>query len=333
MPKILLIRFSAIGDIVWSSPLVRCLKEQLPNCYVHICTKAMYAEMWEANPYVDKLHLLGSSLVELIGKLRRENFDYVIDLHKNLRSTLIKLLLGKKSFTYNKLTWQRFLLTQFQIDRFPRKPDGEPLHIVERYMNAAAPLGIVYDGKGLDYFIAPRYWVDLQAIAPALSKQPFCAYVIGGSAVTKKLPLHKMAELCQKLPFSHIALIGGKEDVENAEKLIKLFADSDKKIISFCGKLSISQSASVVAQASFVIGHDTGLTHIAAAFHKTVYSIWGSTISMGFKPFCPTSIVLENNQLPCRPCSKSGARRCPRTHFKCMNELAIPNEFPLPDCL
>lgn len=332
MPKVLVIRFSAIGDIVWASPVVRCLKQQLPDCELHMCTKSNYAEMWEANPYVDKIHLLHDNLGKLIDELRQENFDYVIDLHKNLRSTRIRWALRKKSFTYDKLTWQRFLLTQFQIDRFPRKPDGEPLHIVERYMKTVEPLGIHNDGKGLDYFIAPEYQIDLQQDVPSLDNSPFCAYVIGGSEPTKKLPLHKMVELCRKLPYRQIVLIGGKEDATAAEQLLTEFRQSDKKIINLCGKMNISRSASVVAQAAMVIGHDTGLTHIAAAFHPTVYSIWGTTTPMGFKPYCANSIVLENNNLDCRPCSKSGAKSCPKKHFKCMNELPIPTEFPIIHC-
>lgn len=329
MPKVLIIRLSAIGDIVWTSPVVRCLKQQLPDCELHMCTKSNYADMWEANPYVDKIHLLCSNLGELIHQLRQENFDYVVDLHKNLRSTYIRWALGKKTFTYGKLTWQRFLLTKFQIDFFPRKAGSEPLHIVERYMRAVAPLGVHYDGKGLDYFIAPVYQVDLHKDIPELNDNPFCAYIIGGSQPTKKLPLHKMIELCQKLPYRHIVLIGGKEDISIGTQLAEQFNQIDKKIINLCGKMNISRSASVVAQAAMVIGHDTGLTHIAAAFHDTVYSIWGTTTPIGFKPFCKNSIILENKQLNCRPCSKSGAKSCPKKHFKCMNELPIPTEFPI----
>ncbi len=287
--------------------------------------------MWEANPYVDKLHLLhNDDLSALICQLKQENFDYVVDLHKNLRSTRLCLALGKTRFTYNKLTWQRFLLTQFRIDRMPRKSNGEPLHVADRYMQAIAPLGVRYDGKGLDYFIASKYQVDLQKLAPDFALNTFCAYVIGGSEPTKKLPLHKMIELCEKLPYTHIVLIGGKEDEATGEQLMAYFSDTDKKVISFCGKFNISRSASVVAQAAMVIGHDTGLTQIAAAFHPTVYSIWGTTVPiMGIKPFCENSIVLENKDLDCRPCSKAGAKSCPKKHFKCMNELVIPTQFPI----
>lgn len=286
--------------------------------------------MWEANPYVDKIHLLRGSLSKLISELQEENFDYVVDLHKNFRSMRICWALGKKSFTYNKLTWQRFLLTQFQIDCMPRKANGEPLHVVERYMQTVAPLGIRYDGKGLDYFIPPTHWVDLQQELPQLHHQPFCAYVIGGSEPTKKLPFHKMIELCQKLPYTTIALIGGKEDMDTGNRVAAYFyQNNNKHIVDLCGKMSISRSASVIAQAAMVIGHDTGLTHIAAAFHQTVYSIWGTTSPVGFKPFCPHSVVMENKALRCRPCSKSGIKSCPRKHFKCMNELPIPTEFPI----
>lgn len=318
MPKILIIRFSSIGDIVWTTPIIRCVKQQVPDCELHFVTKAGYAEMLAANPYIDKLFLLKDNLGQLTRELAQEKYDYVIDLHKNLRTLRMKLSLSGKKFTYNKYVLERWLLVKFKMNRMPDS------HIVDRYFEAVAPLGVKNDGRGLDYFFNPDDEIDIKQYLPVEFHRGYVAYVIGGSEATKKLPLKKMEELCGKINLP-IVLVGGKEDIDNGNNLVEILNSKSKQaIINLSGKLSISQSASIVKQAERVIGHDTGLTQIAAAFHETVYSIWGTTTPLfGIKPYTKNSIVLENKELRCRPCSKAGTPVCPLGHFKCMNDLDL----------
>ncbi|TAH18129.1 MAG: lipopolysaccharide heptosyltransferase family protein [Cytophagales bacterium] len=317
MPKILIIRFSSIGDIVWTTPIVRCVKEQIPQCELHFVTKASYAEMLAGNPYIDKLFLLKDDLAGLTKELSAEKYDYVIDLHKNLRTLKMKFSLSGKKFTYNKYVLERWLFVKFKINKMP------PTHIIDRYFDAVAPLGVRNDGKGLDYFILPAHEVDVTKYLPVEFQDGYTVYVIGGSEATKKLPHDKMLELCQKIN-TPVVLIGGKEDVENGDRLVQV---AKFPIVNLAGKLTISQSASVVKQAKRVFGHDTGLTQIAAAFHDTIYSIWGTTVPLfGIKPYAKNSILLENKNLDCRPCSKAGAAVCPLGHFKCMNDLTLEFE-------
>jgi ADP-heptose:LPS heptosyltransferase len=322
MPKVLIIRFSSIGDIVWTTPIIRCVKQQIPDCELHFVTKASYGEMLSANPYIDKLFLLKDDLAELTKRLSQEKYDYVIDLHKNLRTLRMKFSLSGKKFTYNKYIFERWLFVKFKINKMPDS------HIIDRYFEAVTSLNIKNDGKGLDYFILPENEIDIQKMLPFDFQQGYVAYIIGGSEATKKLPLSKMMELCKKINRP-IVLIGGKEDIENGNKLVNLVVSEDTengegKIVNLSGKLSISQSASIVKQAEQVFGHDTGLTQIAAAFHETIYSIWGTTTPLfGIKPYTKNSILLENKDLKCRPCSKAGAPACPLKHFKCMNNLEL----------
>lgn len=314
MPKILIIRFSSIGDIVWTTPIIRCLKQQLPDCELHFATKDSYAQMLEANPYIDKLFLLKDNLAELTQKLSAEKYDYVIDLHKNLRTLRMKLSLSGKKYTYNKYVFERWLFVKFKINKMPNS------HIVDRYFGAVAPLDVKNDGQGLDYFILPKHEIDIKKILPDDFQNRYVAYIIGGSEATKVLPLQKMVELCRKINRP-IVLIGGKEDVENGDNLVKII---ELPVVNLAGKLSISESASVVKQAAKVFGHDTGLTQIAAAFHDTVYSIWGTTTPLfGIKPYTKNSVLWEKKDLACRPCSKAGLPLCPLGHFKCMNELDL----------
>jgi ADP-heptose:LPS heptosyltransferase len=139
--KVLIIRFSSIGDIVWTSPVVRCAKKQLPGVELHYCTKIQYKSMVEASPYIDKIYYLEDSLGALIKKLKKEKYDFVIDLHRNIRTFMIKASLGTKSKAYDKLRIKRLLFTNFQINFMPN------CHVVDRYFDAAAPLGIKNDGE------------------------------------------------------------------------------------------------------------------------------------------------------------------------------------------
>ena len=103
--KFLIIRFSSIGDIVLTTPVVRCLKKKFPDSEVHYATKKAFHSIIKHNPYIDKVHLLENSTIALTAKLRRENFDCIIDLHHNQRTLLLKWLLGKKSFSFNKINF------------------------------------------------------------------------------------------------------------------------------------------------------------------------------------------------------------------------------------
>ncbi|MCG8310484.1 MAG: glycosyltransferase family 9 protein [Cytophagales bacterium] len=334
--KVLIIRFSSIGDIVWTTPVIRCIKQQCSDVEVHYCTKVQYKSMVEANPYIDKLHFLEESLGALINVLKKEQFDFVVDLHRNIRTAIIKFRLKTRSKAYNKLRVKRFLYTNFQINLMPN------CHVVDRYFEAASPLGIKNDDRGLDYFIPEKDEVE-SGWLPETHRNGYVAYVIGATGWTKILPFKKMVELCDKIN-KPIVLVGGKEDYEAGDKLEKFFNSDEgnkefddglqklgKKAVVFngCGKFNLSQSASLVKGAHVVFGHDTGLTHIAAAFKKTVFSIWGGTVPNNFYPYGTRFFLIENTRLKCRPCSKSGRSKCPKGHFKCMNDLVF--DFNLPN--
>jgi heptosyltransferase-2 len=316
--KFLVLRFSSIGDIVLTTPVVRCLKKQHPGAEVHYCTKAQYAFILEKNPYVDKLWCLEDNTNSLISQLKKEKFDYIIDLHNNLRTLRIKLALGVKAYSFPKLNVQKFLLARFKVNLLPQ------VHIVDRYMATVTPLGIINDEQGLDYFIPYRDEVEQEWIPPT-HRKGFVAYAIGGQHNTKKLPTRRIIELCRKINYP-IILLGGKEDFEAGEEVRQYLGDA--LIMNACGKCTFHQSASLIRQSRLVFTHDTGLMHVAAAFKKKTYSIWGNTIPLfGMYPYKTPFVVLENNTLKCRPCSKIGYKRCPLGHFKCMNDL--PFNFEL----
>lgn len=310
--KVLILRFSSIGDIILTTPVVRCLKTQLPSCEVHYATKKSFKAIVDTNPYIDKVHVLENSLGELIVQLKREQFDLIIDLHHNLRTAIIKFRLGITSHSFNKLNIEKWLMVRSKWNRLPAT------HIVDRYMKTLQSLGVKNDQQGLDYFIPPADVVD-QTTLPSR----YIAFVIGAKFATKRLPNHKIISICQALA-SPIVLLGGKEDIDNATKIV---AACGAHVMNTCGQYNLNQSASIVQQAALVITHDTGLMHIAAAFQKKIISIWGNTIpAFGMYPYLPSqvapSIIIENKNLSCRPCSKIGYNHCPKGHFSCMEQIS-----------
>jgi len=333
--KVLIIRFSSIGDIVLTTPVIRALRVSWPEATIHFCTKKQYQPLLEANPHLDKIHLFEGKLSPLIRQLRAEHYDYIIDLHHNLRTLIIKASLRKKAYAFDKLNFEKWLFVNFKVNRMPN------IHIVDRYLATLKPLGITGDSFGLDYYIPERDEVEPEWL-PESHRYGFVAFAIGGQFATKKLPLNRMIELCDRIN-KPVILLGGKEDFEMGEAIARFFArpedsqfekgleELNKKTVIFngCGKFNINQSASLVKQAKAVFTHDTGLMHIAAAFHKKLFTIWGNTTPLfGMYPYRTQFTVFENNKINCRPCSKLGHAQCPKGHFKCMKEVTF--DFYLP---
>jgi ADP-heptose:LPS heptosyltransferase len=309
--KFLIIRFSSIGDIVLTTPIIRALKKQHPGGTVHFVTKDVYKETLKHNPYLDKIHTFQKDVSEIYTQLKAENYDIVIDLHKNLRSLRLKKRLKVKSYSFDKLNLRKLLAVILKNPKF--LPDR---HIVDRYFDAVAPLQVQNDGEGLDYFLAESDTVEVDKVYFEGKPTKFIALVVGGSYYTKKIPLLKLDEIC-KLSRMPVFLLGGKEDKAVADMLEEKFS----QVINTCGYYTINKSASILCQAELVITPDTGLMHIASAFGKKMVSIWGNTIpEFGMSPYKanPENIMLQVNGLRCRPCSKLGYSKCPQGHFKCM---------------
>lgn len=327
--KFLIIRFSSIGDIVLTTPVVRCLKKQIATAEVHYLTKSSFRPILEANPYIDKVHYLKDDLTNVIGELQKEDFDYVIDLHHNLRTLKVKRALGKQAFSFDKLNIEKWLYTSFKWNRMPDR------HIVDRYLDTVGSFGVKNDGAGLDYFIPPADEIKLNDI-PTSHQAGYVGLVIGAALATKKLPLHKLKEICTAARHPLI-LLGGPEDADVAAELAAI---DPIKIYNACGKFNLNESADLVRRAKLIVTHDTGLMHIAAAFSRPILSIWGNTVpEFGMYPYYGENYLynyrpaggggnlpyemLEVKGLSCRPCSKIGYKKCPKGHFKCMELQSV----------
>lgn len=311
--KFLVVRFSSIGDIVLTTPVVRGLKTQVPGAEVHFVTKARYAPLLASNPYIDNIHVLHDKISTLLDNLETENFDYIIDLHRNIRSGQIKRRLKVPDFTFEKLNIRKWLLVNFKINYLPTA------HVVDRYLETLSDFDVKSDGKGLDFYIPENEFYPLEKL-PLKFSEGFISFVIGGTYFTKRLPLEKIIAVCKGIN-QPVILLGGKHEQDAGDQVV---AKSDGNVINLCGKLDVLQSASLISQAKVILTNDTGMMHIAAAFRKKILSFWGNTVpELGMWPYMPdeASKIIEVKELKCRPCSKLGYNHCPRKHFRCMNEI------------
>ena len=366
--KILVIRFSSIGDIVLTTPVIRCLKNQIGDAEIHVLTKKKFSGLYKTNPNINKVYEYDDSLKKNIEELKLENYDYIVDLQKNKRSIRVIRALNCPHSSFPKLNFKKFLLTTFKINLMP------DIHIVDRYFKAVEKLGVKNDYQGLDFFISEKNNYPLSEL-PEDFQNGYHAFVIGGTYKTKILPAVKVIEVIKKLN-EPVILLGGPDDVERAEEIIRqrttdngqqtlgkslndaksqshkdkvsklvgknigtstssvtetsqhlsISASQNLSILNLVGKINLEQSASIVKNAKSVLTNDTGLMHIAAAFHKNIVSVWGNTVpELGMYPYLPNEKekchIVECKDVKCRPCSKLGFKECPRRHFKCMMEI------------
>lgn len=313
MKKILIIRFSSLGDIVLTSPILRCLKTQ-SMVELHFLTKKSNSVVLLNNPYIDKLIFL-KELQSIIYDLKIENYDLIIDLHNNLRSFWIKLNLRVKSITYSKKRLKRFFFINF----------GVPLlkeHVVDMYFSVVNKLGVVNDKKGLDYFLPENIQLEFN------TEQDFICWSIGGSYESKKLSTSQVVNVCNTISRK-IVLIGGENELQMGQDIVDKTTNTE--VISFCGLISVDQSALLIKKSRFVLTNDTGMMHIAAALNKHIISFWGCTKpALGFWPYLtrpePVNIVYMKKH---RPCSKHG-KSCRWTKGGCVkkiNPVLIMNEI------
>ncbi len=299
--RILVIRFSSIGDIVLTTPVLRAIKQQFDGeVELHFLTKKKFDPLLEGNPFIDKLHFMERTVQEVLPELEKVGFDYIIDLHNNVRTSVVKRRLKSLSFTFRKLNFLKWIWVNFGINKMPQ------VHIVDRYMETLKAFSVKDDGKGLDFFI-PEGKGLLPGKLPPGFESGYIAFAIGGMHIGKRMSKEKIAEICSSVKHPTVILGGQGEHTEG--EFIRNAAGSH--VFNASGKLSIHESADVLRNASLVLSGDTGMMHIASAFGKKIISLWGCTVpGFGMYPYRPhpASMILEPVGRKKRPCSKLGNR-------------------------
>ena len=306
--KVLVIRFSSIGDIVLCTPVIRALKTQL-KAEVHWLTKRSMAQVLEHNPHVDKIYTIDSKVDEVIEQLKGETYDYIIDLHKNLRSRKTIAALKKPHVSFNKLSWQRSLYVYTKIDLLPEKS------IVDRMYEGVSTLGIENDGQGMEYHYGPIREEQFDF----LEKNAYSVIALGATHATKRMTPAVIRRFIKNIDLP-IVLIGGNDTSDLVEQVIDR---PDKNIYNLVGKTTLHESAYLTNHCAYIITGDSAMMHIAAAFKKPIIAVWGSTSPrFGFYPYygdAKNQAIYLEQKISCRPCTKQGRSSCPKGHYNCMN--------------
>lgn len=309
--KVLIVRFSSIGDIVLTSPIIRCVKKQLGS-EVHFITKTKFRAVIEHNPHVDKIWSINKEITEITPNLKAENYDLIIDLHKNLRSKRLIISLGVKSVSFDKINIEKWLRVHTRLNFLPKN------HLVDRYFNGLKSIGLTNDDEGLSY----HHGLTEYDIADLVPTERYVAIVLGATYHTKRIPLEKLEVILNNSKLKCV-LLGGNDVSELALSLSSKYPQT----INLCGSINLNQSAALVLNSKYTITGDTGLMHMAAAFKTPTMVFWGSTAyELGMYPYygskseIPT-VHIANKNINCSPCSKIGKDTCPKGHFKCMMEI------------
>lgn len=313
--KILIVRFSSIGDIVLTTPVVSALRSRFPDAELHFLTKEKFRSVLDPNPRLDTIWTIQKSIDEVLSALKAEKFDYLIDLHHNVRTLALKRKLGVRAYSFPKLNWKKWLLVNFKHNSMPN------VHVVDRYFEAVKALGVQQDGRPGEFYIADKDEVDVQS-SPGFPPESYLAVAIGAQFATKRMPKELLLRVLEHCTMP-IVLLGGSEDKGFAEELISEL--KEQHVVHGCGLWNLAQAASVVKQSAKVLTNDTGMMHIAACFDRPIVSVWGNTVpAFGMYPYYPQHpekfSIHEVKNLACRPCSKIGHAQCPKGHFRCMKD-------------
>jgi heptosyltransferase-2 len=328
--KTLVIRFSSIGDIVLTSPLLRALRTRFPNGQIDFVTRREYGELVRSNQNLNRTYEFDAGLgFEGLRKLKKtikeEQYDLVVDLHDSLRSKYLRSIRGPKRVVVNKRVLERSMLVKFKKNVF-----NGVVSVVDRYIETVKDFGVENDGKGLELHIPDEVLSSVSGKIAALKLDRFekvIALCPGARHFTKRWPAERFARVgaafVQKMD-AKILLFGSTADEPLCNQIAwelnnEVGAD---RASSYAGRLGLLETAAAMQYCDVIITNDSGLMHIATAMQKKTVAIFGSTVKeFGFYPNNPSAVVVERAGLPCRPCSHIGRSDCPERHFRCMTEI------------
>lgn len=323
MRNIVIIRFSSLGDIILTTPVVASIRKKYPRANITFVTKDNFSDALEENPDINEIITLGKkqSILSLAKKIRvtLTTIDLVIDLHSSMRSRLLKYFINVKEWrSFKKPYVRRFFLIYFKWNLLKTYPS-----VVERYALAADTLDILTQIRCTT--IVPQK-VESTGINFEL---PIFCIAPGATWFTKKWPIDYVREVIAllKIEFNNlqIVVVGGKAEQVDAQYLKdKLGNDS---IIDYTGKLSIRETAFIISQSDVLLSNDSGLMHVASAFDISIVALFlGTSLDLGFKPYTSNAIIISKD-LDCKPCNHKGLAQCPKKHFNCAHSITPKEVF------
>lgn len=319
-PDVLVVRFSAIGDILLTTPLLRAIRVRYPGARIAVLTKERYAPLLSHNPHVSEVLGVapGEGILAIAERIRGVRYSHLLDLHGNLRSHALRRLAPGPWRSYGKRRVQRALLIAAKRDA-----RGGEVPVAERYFEAAGELEVEPDGGPPDFFLAEE--ADRQAAerleALGLGRdRPLVAVAPGAAHATKRWPPEHWVELIRRITptGADVAILGGPDDASVAADIARLAGPA---VGSVAGALGLQETGAVIRRAEALVSGDTGVMHMATGVGTPVIALFGPTVrQFGFFPYRAPASVVELD-LPCRPCSAHGTSRCPLGHHRCMRQM------------
>lgn len=307
-PKnILVCRLSSLGDILLTTPVLRAIKQKYSDAKIDYLIKEEFAEVLMYNPNINKLIVYTKNQHSQIKDQLNEKYDLLIDLQNNFRSRNLTNNAAEKIFRFTKPSIRKYLLVNFKINLFP-----DIIPIPHRY--AASIDNLKLDNEGLELHIP-------ELINGFLNKDSnYIGICPGSKHYTKRWPEYYYIELGKLLieRGRSIVIFGGAED----SMICKRINEGIPESINLCNKNLLLETAADMKKCKLIICNDSGLMHTASAVGVPIVTIFGSSVKeFGFIPYNINNVILENKSLSCRPCSHVGLAKCPKRHFKCMNEI------------
>jgi len=314
--RILLVRFSSIGDILLTTPLIRALRRRHPDAQLIYVTKRAMTPLVADNPHVSQVVALepDEPLAELAGQLRGLQPTHGLDLHGSLRSAALRLLVHCRWSGYAKRKLARTVLVATKVDVYRGH-----VPVAERYFEAARQLDVRPDGGPPEFFLgaAARERVTRWLGEHHLSDgAPLAALAPGAAHATKRWPIPHWQALAERLRDAgyRLVVLGGPDDRGAARQLGPLAE-------SAAGEFTLQETGACLARAKVLVSGDTGVMHMATGVGTPVVALFGPTVeAFGFRPYQARATVLEQD-LSCRPCSTMGTARCPLGHHRCLVDL------------
>ncbi len=307
MKNILVIRLSSFGDIVLTFPFLKLLKDYFPDANIYFLTKNVYKNLVELSPHIDKIIAIDNDIKITRKFIKKIKFNYIFDLQKNFRSCYLTLFTRGKKYRYKKENFKKFLLIRFKINLFK-----EIIPVYRKYLNTLVKIADNIDFSfpkiDLKFNKKPRFEFNYILLAP------------GSKHFTKIYPAEYFSEIISKNRENKYILIG--DNSERDRNICEMLSNNSENTINLCGKTNFRELANLIFNADYVICNDSGVLHLAELLGKKVYVFFGSTVKeFGFYPQLSSTVIFENNNVRCRPCSRFGKEKCPKKHFKCMREI------------
>lgn len=315
MLTVLLVRFSSIGDVLLTTPLVRALRRRHPEARLVYVTKRAMAPLVADNPHLSHVVTLEPEepVRHLAARLRPLGATHGLDLHGSLRSLALRALVPTHWRGYSKRKLARMLLIATKIDGY-----GRHLPVAERYFAAARGLDVRPDGGPPEFHLGAgaRTRAEAWLAQRGLSDARVVALAPGAAHATKRWPVAHWIALADRLRGAGFApiVLGGPDDRGIARQLA---AHAE----SAAGECSLQETGALLARAACCVANDTGVMHMATAVGTPVVALFGPTVEQfGFFPYTARAVVLQR-ALECRPCSAMGGARCPLGHHRCLMDI------------